>query len=149
MNTKTNNRNLGWIKYIGVLAALIALYQFLPLDQWINSFREWTVEQGPAGWIITIIAYAIATVLVIPGAVLTIGAGLAYGLWAFPLVVIGATMGATLAFLCGRYLARDKIQKAINQRPKFKAVDSAIKEEGWKIVGLMRLSPAVPFNLQN
>ena len=34
-------------------------------------------------------------------------------------------------------------------RPKFAAVEKAISEDGWKVVLLLRLSPLVPFNLQN
>lgn len=60
-----------------------------------------------------------------------------------------AIVGATLAFLCGRYLARERVKKMSENNPKFKAVDKAVAEEGWKIVMLVRLSPVVPFNLQN
>ena len=31
----------------------------------------------------------------------------------------------------------------------FDAIDKAIEEGGWKVVGLLRLSPAIPFNVQN
>lgn len=75
--------------------------------------------------------------------------GIAYGLWGFPIVVIGATIGAGLSFLAGRYLLSGQVDKALGHRPIYKALNEAIKEEGWKVVGLMRFSPAVPFSLQN
>ncbi len=65
------------------------------------------------------------------------------------LVVVAATAGATLAFLIARHLVRQKVESLVEERPKFKAVDEAVSEDGWKIVGLLRLSPLVPFNLQN
>ncbi len=67
----------------------------------------------------------------------------------FPLVVVSATLGATLAFLVARYLVRNKVEGLLKERPKFAAVDKAISEEGWKVVVLLRLNPLVPFNLQN
>jgi len=64
-------------------------------------------------------------------------------------VSIGATIGATAAFFIGRYLARDWVARKIEGNPAFKALDEAVGHEGWKIVGLTRLSPALPFVLQN
>ena len=104
---------------------------------------------GPIGWIISIVAYAIAAFILIPGALLTITIGIAYGLWGFPIVVIGATIGAGMSFLASRYLFSGLIEKTFGERPLFKALNEAIKEEGWKVVALMRFSPAVPFSLQN
>jgi membrane protein DedA with SNARE-associated domain len=63
--------------------------------------------------------------------------------------MIGATLGSSLAFLIARYLLRERIKRALHKRPKFKAVDEAVSEDGWRIVLLLRLSPLVPFNLQN
>jgi uncharacterized membrane protein YdjX (TVP38/TMEM64 family) len=64
-------------------------------------------------------------------------------------VVAAATIGAGAAFLVARYLAKAKVKKFVAQRPKLQAVSQAVTEDGWKIVGLLRLSPLVPFNLQN
>ncbi len=64
-------------------------------------------------------------------------------------VSIGSTLGATCAFLIGRYLARDLVAGRIAGNEKFKAVDEAVGREGWKIVLLTRLSPVFPFNLLN
>jgi uncharacterized membrane protein YdjX (TVP38/TMEM64 family) len=61
----------------------------------------------------------------------------------------GAIIGSTLAFLCGRYLVRKRVETATKGNRKFEAIDKAIGEQGWKIVGLLRLSPLIPFNLSN
>lgn len=152
IDTTTTNQKPSWVKwgvYLSVLIGLLALYKFLPLDEWITSFRIWVKELGTLGWIISIFGYALAAFLLIPGALLTITMGIAYGLWGFPIVVIGATIGAGLSFLAGRYLLSGQVDKALGHRPIYKALNEAIKEEGWKVVGLMRFSPAVPFSLQN
>jgi uncharacterized membrane protein YdjX (TVP38/TMEM64 family) len=54
-----------------------------------------------------------------------------------------------LAFLAARYVLRDKIRSLFNRRPKYRRLDKAIADDGWQVVVLMRLSPIVPFNLQD
>ena len=80
---------------------------------------------------------------------LTISAGFAYGLWGLPIVLVAATTGASLAFLIARYAARDSVRRLVERRRKIPAIDQAIAEDGWKIAVLLRLSPLIPFNLQN
>ncbi|MDQ3511091.1 MAG: VTT domain-containing protein, partial [Pseudomonadota bacterium] len=58
-------------------------------------------------------------------------------------------MGASLAFLLGRYFARSRIEGLTENSGKLQAIDRAICTQGWKIIGLMRLSPVIPFNLSN
>ncbi len=70
-------------------------------------------------------------------------------MWGFPIVIIGATLGSALSFLAARYVFHDRVQEKVANYPKFDAVNQAIGDEGWKVVGLLRLSPALPFSLQN
>jgi len=130
-------------------AALVAAWAYLPLGQWVEAFRVWARGLGPAGWIVFILVYAVAVFALVPGSLLTLAAGVAYGLWGTPLVVIGATLGASASFLAGRYLFRGRIAALFAKRPRLQAVDRAIGEEGWRIAVLLRLSPVVPFSLQN
>lgn len=105
---------------------------------------------GAVGAIAFIVLYVVATVAFLPGSVLTLGAGVVFGVVQGSIYVfIGATLGATLAFLIGRYGARGWISKKIEGNQKFKAIDHAIGQEGFKIVLLTRLSPVFPFNLLN
>jgi uncharacterized membrane protein YdjX (TVP38/TMEM64 family) len=108
--------------------------------------------QGLGGWgpALFVLLYVLATVLFLPGAILTLGAGAAFGVVRGVAVVsVAATLGATAAFLVGRYVARDWVSARIEGRATFRALDEAVAREGWKIVGLMRLSPVVPFNFLN
>ena len=94
--------------------------------------------------------YVVACVLFIPGSILTLSAGFLFGLVRGSIYVsVAATLGATLAFLVGRYFARQWVAARLANYPKFKAVDEAVAREGWKIVALTRLSPVFPFNLLN
>ncbi len=102
---------------------------------------------GPVAFILT---YNLATILFIPGSVLTLGGGVLFGCWWGSIYVfIAATLGATFAFLIGRYLSRDRVIKYMEAHPKFKALDRAVSKEGLKIVFLTRLCPLFPFNLLN
>lgn len=95
-------------------------------------------------------AYILASLLFMPGAVLTLGAGALFGLLRGTVYVsIGSTAGAAASFLVGRHLAREWVAKKISGNPKFEAVSAAVSKEGWKIVALTRLSPVFPFNLLN
>jgi uncharacterized membrane protein YdjX (TVP38/TMEM64 family) len=92
----------------------------------------------------------VATVAFIPGSLLTLAAGAIFGLAKGTLYTfLGATLGATAAFLVARYLARGAIEKKIAGNPRFAAIDRAVGREGFKIVALLRLSPVFPFNLLN
>src|SRR5262247_1701048 len=105
---------------------------------------------GPWGPVLFVLLYVVATVLFLPGAILTLGAGFIFGVVRGAILVsIGATLGATAAFLVGRYFARGWVAKRIEGNARFRAIDEAVAREGWKIVGLMRLSPVFPFNLLN
>jgi uncharacterized membrane protein YdjX (TVP38/TMEM64 family) len=137
----------------GLIVIVIALFlamKFLPAQQWLQSFNHWVSRMGVIGIFIFIGVYAIATVLLAPGAILTIGAGFAFGLWkGFLAVSAGSTLGAALAFLVARFIARDRIEATAKQNEKFQRIDSAIGKQGAKLIFLLRLSPVIPFNLSN
>jgi uncharacterized membrane protein YdjX (TVP38/TMEM64 family) len=133
-----------------VVIVLFLAMKFLPVQQWLRSFNGWVGQMGAAGIFIFIGVYAVATVLLAPGAILTIGAGFAFGLWkGFLAVSAGATLGASLAFLVARFVARDKIEAMARRKTKFQRIDNAIGKQGAKLVFLLRLSPVTPFNLSN
>jgi uncharacterized membrane protein YdjX (TVP38/TMEM64 family) len=140
-------------KWIGaglIAITLSILSAVLPVKEWIREFIEWVQQLGPAGVIVFIVAYAIATVLFLPGWIFTVSAGLIYGVVGGTLVALsGAIIGATLAFLIARYVLRRNIEEITRKSPRFAAIDEAIGRNGWKIVGLLRLSPLIPFNLSN
>lgn len=139
-----------WIALGCGLILLSVAISFLPVGQWVKAFTDWIRHLGIAGAFIFIGAYAVASVLFLPGAIFTIAAGLVYGIVAGTAVALtGATLGAGLAFLVSRYLLRSRIEKFAKKNKRFGAIDDAVGKQGWKIVGLLRLSPLIPFNLSN
>ena len=140
-------------RLIALIAIVIALFlgmKILPIREWLRNFNEWVSQMGVAGIFIFIGVYALATVLLAPGSVLTIGAGFVFGLWkGFLAVSVGATLGASLAFLIARFIARDKVEAIARRNEKFRKIDNAIGKQGAKLIFLLRLSPVIPFNLSN
>ena len=97
-----------------------------------------------------VLGYILATVALVPGSILTLAAGALFGLWKGALLAfIAATLGAAAAFLVARHLARDFVHRRLGGDPRIAAIDRAIGDHGRKIVFLLRLSPAFPFNLLN
>ena len=119
------------------------------MRDWIDGLNSWLLGLGPWGAAILLLIVVVMTFLPLPDWPLPIAAGYVYGVWAFPLVYSGIAFASTVAFLGARYLARDKIRALLARRPKYRALDKAVAKDGWQTVVLLRLSPVVPFNLQN
>lgn len=132
-----------------LVGAAVAASFFFPFAHWLHALRHWLLALGPAGIVFFALFFILATVILAPDWPLSVLAGLVYGLWGVPVVVMAATIAASLAFLAARYLARERVRRLLEMRPRFAAVDRAVAADGWKVVLLLRLSPLVPFNLQN
>jgi uncharacterized membrane protein YdjX (TVP38/TMEM64 family) len=130
--------------------SLIIAAKQLNIQGWLQTSITWIESLGSWGAIAFIIIYNIATLLFIPGSLLTLKGGCLFGVvWGSIYVLIAATIGATFAFIIGRYLTRDWVCRQLEKHPKFKAIDQAVAKQGFKIVFLTRLSPIFPFNLLN
>jgi uncharacterized membrane protein YdjX (TVP38/TMEM64 family) len=142
-----------WVKWISIGVILISLFlivRALPLDQFRELLQTRVKEWGFWGPVFFGVIYAVAVVFLIPASLLTLAGGAIFGLVKGVIVIsLASTTGAALAFLIARYLARGRVEARVKESPKLTAIDQAIGEQGWKIVALLRLSPAVPFTLQN
>jgi uncharacterized membrane protein YdjX (TVP38/TMEM64 family) len=137
---------------IGIaLAALAVLFVMRDdLARYIPQFTEWVESLGVWGPVVFAAGYAVATVAMVPGSLLTLAAGAIFGLGkGFVTVFVGASLGATLAFLVSRYVARSWVETKLDGHQKFATVDRAVGQQGLKIAFLLRLSPLFPFNLLN
>ncbi|MFB3141567.1 MAG: TVP38/TMEM64 family protein [Acidobacteriota bacterium] len=139
-----------WVLALLAVAFLLVFLYFLDVQELFQVALAWISDLGPWGPVFFIVFYILATVLFLPGLIPTMAAGVLFGVIRGTLLVsISSISGATLAFLIGRYLAREWVAAMIRGNQKFEAIDAAVAEEGWKIVGLTRLSPVFPFNLLN
>ena len=114
---------------------------------------HWMQEIQTAGWmgyLVFIALYAVCCVFFIPASFLTFAAGAVWGFWGgTALVLIGNGLGSLFCLLITRYLFRGMAAKLFQRHKKIKAVADAVEHDGWKMVFLTRLSPAMPFSLIN
>ena len=139
-------RRSSWAVLIGAIFVAARYLGAAPL----HELLRWIVGLGWTAPLVFVPSYVVASVLFIPGSILTLSAGFLLGMVRGSVYVsIAATLGATVAFLIGRYAARQWVATWLASYPGFRAVDEAVAHEGWKIVALTRLSPLFPFNLLN
>ena len=133
-----------------IIVALFVSFLFLPLRAWFMQFENYVQALGPVGPAVVVVVYVLCTVLLIPGSVITVGAGTLFGLSTGTIVVIlGANLGALSSFLLARSFLREKVARWAAANSKFRSLDHAIGEQGFKMVLLTRLSPVFPFVLLN
>ncbi len=134
---------------IGIALAALTAYG-LPLGQWVTALAQGARETGPLGVGLFFVAYVVSTVAGLPGSILTLALGFAYGpFWGLVIASPASVTGATCAFLLGRTLLRDWAAKKASGSARARAIEAAVEREGFKLVLLLRLSPIVPFNLLN
>jgi uncharacterized membrane protein YdjX (TVP38/TMEM64 family)/rhodanese-related sulfurtransferase len=130
------------------LAAGIALAVIYREHLDTAALTAWIASAGWAGPLVFMGIYAIATVLFLPGSLLTLAGGALFGpLWGTLYNLTGATLGAGLAFLVARYLAADWVQA--RSGGILKRLVTGVEAEGWRFVAFTRLVPVFPFNLLN
>ena len=134
-----------------ILAAVITGVHLSGASGYLQQerLRELIAGHGALAPAIYVLIYTIAPVLFLPGLPITIAGGIMFGpFWGVVYTIIGSTMGACLAFLTARYLARDWVARKLSG-PKWERLDRETEKHGWKMVAFTRLIPAFPFNLLN
>ena len=106
-------------------------------------------DQSLSGSVILAAIFALGAIVFVPRTLMCVAAGMAYGISAVPVSLIGSTIGAVLGFWLARYLFRAPLERAARERPKWRALLRAVDDEGWRIVGLLRLGAPLPATLQN
>jgi len=149
---------------IAVVILLVLSLIFVIIDSFgekrvestILSFLQWVEIHPHKGMLAVICVYILATILFVPGSILTFGTGYAFGrayqnkvegiAVASTAVFIGASLGSICTFLLGRYLFRSCVVRLASSYPLFQAIDRALQSNGLKIMVLLRLSPLIPYN---
>ena len=137
--------------FLILLTAAVAGVHLSGAGQYLQQdrLRELIAGYGALAPAIYILIWALAPVLFLPGLPITIAGGILFEpLWGVLYTITGATIGASLAFLVARYLARDAVAAKLTG-PKWEKLDAEVAQHGWKVVAFTRLIPAFPFNLLN
>ncbi|MBI5587925.1 MAG: TVP38/TMEM64 family protein [Deltaproteobacteria bacterium] len=146
-----NRKTLKFIVLIVFIAAVFFLARWYGLGEYLDQdkLRLWIGGFGVWGPIVYMLIYTVAPVFMMPGLPLTVVGGILFGpLWGTIYVIIGATAGASIAFLVARYLGRGWVEGFIKGE-RLKDLDEKVKTQGWKIVAFTRLIPLFPFNFLN
>jgi uncharacterized membrane protein YdjX (TVP38/TMEM64 family) len=140
-----------WIPAAGLLGFLLLAFAWflLPLDEWLEQFSLWVNRFGVVGVIAFGVAIGLSTLLLMPGTPLSVAAAIAYGWWALPLILLADIISAAVAFVTTRHFLKGYVRSLVAKRPPMKAAEEAINEDGWKVIALVRLSPLIPFGIQN
>lgn len=140
-----------WVKGVGIVIALGVFFALTrQLGGYVGELAGWVEGLGALGPVVFIAAYIGGVLAFLPGALLTLTGGALFGLVEGTIYVFtAAVIGSALAFLVARYLMRGMIEERLRDHPRFAALDSAVGDQGLKIVFLLRLSPAFPFNFMN
>lgn len=148
-NKKSNNL---WklILFIVVLTTVIFLSHMLGWGDKLNLLRGWISGLGHWGPLVFVLLYIVAVIVALPGAAITIAGATLFGSsLGVVLVSIASIIGASLAFLISRYLARDFILRKLSSNETFSKLDRLTQEHGAIIVAITRLVPLFPFDLLN
>jgi len=140
------------VAVVVVLLAVIvvAAIGMLPLAAGVERALAFAEQHREVAAALFVAAYVLAAVLVLPGAILTVAAGLLFGLpLGVALTSAAATLGASAAFAVGRFAARDWVAQRVAARPRFHALVAVAGSRGFLFVLLARLSPLIPYNLLN
>jgi len=145
-----DKKNIRLTAAVLIITAAVILFRVFDLSSRLTDMLIWIKGLGWMGIVVYFFLYIAACIFVVPGSVLSLGAGFIYGVIQGSLMVsVSSTAGASAAFILGRYLARSRIERKVAGNPSFMEIDSSIKNKGWKIVMLLRLSPVFPFNTLN
>lgn len=135
---------------LALVIAILVLARVLGLADRLGDLRDWIKSLGAMGALVFILIYVAAVVAALPAAPISVAAAALFGsLWGVILINIAATLGAGLAFLVGRYFAREAVVNWLGQNEKFRRLDQLTEKHGAIIVALTRLVPIFPFNLLN
>ncbi|TXT25229.1 MAG: hypothetical protein FD134_1145 [Gallionellaceae bacterium] len=140
--------NLARFTLLAALLAGIAVAAVYREQFSATALQNWMQDAGVAAPLVFMALYAAATILFLPGSVLTITGGALFGpVWGTFYSLTGATLGATLAFLVARHLASDWVARKAGGR--LKQLIEGVETESWRFIAFVRLVPLFPFNLLN
>ena len=133
-----------------VAIALFFLSRIFPVVEILAAIQQHVMHWGAWSAICYPLLYACCNVLLLPGGVLSIGAGFFFGLcWGFLIALLGNVTGAAMSFFISRWIGRQWLKRKLMRNPTLVALQPAVEREGWKIILLSQLHPLFPTSLLN
>jgi uncharacterized membrane protein YdjX (TVP38/TMEM64 family) len=128
---------------------LVAAHVWAGLDMdHLQALLRRMRDFGSVGWLaLAMLQLVVAVSGILPASLLGIAAGAVYGFApGFGLAALSTMGGGWVAFALSRSLFRPSIERMLSRRPALRRFDARLAREGWKLVLLLRLSPAMPFS---
>ncbi len=151
-----------WVKLAVVAVVLVGMIVLANALGLFDMFKGGTLKdkvermdalfRGLAAWapVVFVLIWIAACVMMLPGLPIAIAGGLVFGaVWGTVWSTVGANLGACLAFLIGRYAARDMVSGWVEKNKALKKIDEGVRQQGWRMLMITRLVPVFPFNIQN
>ena len=135
-----------------LIVGIIIAVRVFTLQEYLEKerLRQVIAAYGIWGPLVYLSIWALAPPLLLPGMPITLAGGILFGpFWGVVYTSLGSTVGATLAFLVSRYLARDWVASKVVDGTKIQSLDRKVAEQGWKVVAFTRIIPIFPFFILN
>ncbi len=115
-----------------------------------DALLDYTSNHYAQALLLALLIYATATAMSFPGAtVLSLAVGFLFGRWVGAVVIlIAATLGATLVFLAARYLFAETMRKKLGHGLAAKLIKD-FNDDAFSYLLFLRLVPLFPFWLVN
>ncbi|WGH78985.1 TVP38/TMEM64 family protein [Jannaschia ovalis] len=136
-----------WLWPILLVALGIGLW-LLPWRDAVPELRLWVEAQGAPAWLAFVAIYVLVVILPLPAAAMSVVGGLVFGWWGFPLSMLGSILGAVPPYWIGRIWLHGPVRRRLGG-PRVNAADRALAQRPFVFVTLLRLTPILPFTLQN
>jgi uncharacterized membrane protein YdjX (TVP38/TMEM64 family) len=148
-----NGSSLMNVVKIAVIAILVggSIWLLIAHSEWFTEpalVKAQVIQWGAWGPIVYMLLYAVGPSFLVPGAVMTIAGGLAFGTkWGSVYSLIGGDAGALIAFAAGRFLGRSFVERIVGER--FESMLRRIAKHGFQIILYLRMVPVIPYNALN
>jgi len=136
--------------FVLIIVGFVVLSRFFPMVAVISELQSRVAGMGKGSAICYPLLFAACNVLLLPGGILSIGAGFFFGLWwGFALVLLGNSIGAAISFALSHWLGRRYLNQRVSASPMLQVLDKAVARDAWKIIFLSQLHPLFPTSLLN
>src|SRR5438128_12251773 len=132
------------------IALTSVLSRFFPIVDFTETLQQHVMSWGAWGAICYPLLFALCNILLLPGGVLAVGGGFFFGLWrGFFIVFVGNVVATGVSFALSRWVATRWFRRKFSRDTALRALEPAVKREGWKIILLSQLHPLFPTSLLN
>jgi uncharacterized membrane protein YdjX (TVP38/TMEM64 family) len=139
-----------WAALVAVAIGVVAVAISRPVEDALLSAVRWCAASGLLGILAFAALYCVTTVLALPAAILTMAAGWAWGTWWGTVIVqLVSLLADWIPFAIARRAGRPRVEAAYGEARAMRALDAAMRDDGFVLTALLRLSPIAPYNVMN